>query len=79
MVEPSFQGVKRLLVLAFENNTQRTIAKGYYLPDVALKDYNVMLDGQNFFDQPVRDNKATYENIKKLLQVEGMIAQQAFC
>ena len=34
MVEPSFQGVNnRLFVLAFENDTQKTSAKDYYLPD----------------------------------------------
>ena len=31
LVEPSFQGVNRLFVLAFENDAQRTSAKRYYL------------------------------------------------
>ena len=65
MLEPSFQGVNRLFVLAFENNTQRTSAKGYYLPNVKLKDYNIMIDGKNFFDQPIKNIKVTYENIIK--------------
>ena len=39
LVEPSFQGVNRLFVLAFENDTQRTSAKGYYLPNVEIKNY----------------------------------------
>ena len=71
MVEPSFQGVNRLFVLAFENDTQRTSAKGYYLPNVEIKDYNVMINGENFFDQPVKDNKATYENIRKNATGQG--------
>ena len=50
LVEPSFQGVNRLFVLAFENDTQRTSAKGYYLPNAEIKDYNVMINGENFFD-----------------------------
>ena len=62
-VEPSFQGANRLFVLAFENDTQRTSHSGYYLPNVEIKDYNVMINGENFFDQPVKDNKVTYENI----------------
>ena len=66
MVEPSFQGVNRHFVLAFENNTQRTSAKGYYLTNVEIKDYNIMINGENFFDQPVKDNKVTYENIRKI-------------
>ena len=46
--------VNRLFVLAFENDAQRTSNKRYYLPNVEIKDYNVMIDGKNFFDQPVK-------------------------
>ena len=38
LVEPSFQGVNRIFVLAFENDTQRTRAKDYYLANVEIKD-----------------------------------------
>ena len=71
LVEPTFQGVNRLFVLAFENDTQRTSAKRYYLPNVELKDYNVMIDGKNLFDQPIKDNKVTYENIRKIDTGQG--------
>ena len=40
--------------------------KGYYLPNVGLKDYNIMIDWQNVFDQPIRNDKVTYENIRKI-------------
>ena len=50
LVEPSFQGLNRLYVLAFENDTQRTSAKGYYLPTVEIKDYSIMINEENFFD-----------------------------
>ena len=66
LIEPSFQGVNRLFVLAFENDDQRTSNKRYYTPNVEIKDYNVMIDGKNFFDQPVRNDKVTYENIRKI-------------
>ena len=49
MVEPSFQGVNRLFVLAFENDTQRTSHTGAYLPNVEIKNYNAMINGENFF------------------------------
>ena len=49
LVEPSFQGVNRFFVLALKSDTQRTSAKGYYLPNVEIKDYNVMINGENFF------------------------------
>ena len=71
LVEPSFQGVNRLFVLAFENDTQRTSAKGYYLPNVEIKDYNVMINGEKFFDQPIKNNKVTYENIRKIATGQG--------
>ena len=66
LVEPSFQGVNRVFVLSFENNAQRTGNKRCYIPKVEVKDYNVMIDGKNFFDQPVENNKVTYEKIRKI-------------
>ena len=57
LVEPSFQGVHSLFVLAFENNTQRTSNKRYYLPNVEMKNYNVLIDGKIFFDQPTKNEK----------------------
>ena len=71
MVEPSFQGVNRVFVLAFENDTQRTSDKGYYLPNVEIKDYNIMINGENVFDQPVKDNKVTYQNIRNIATGKG--------
>ena len=63
LINPSFQGVNRLFVLSFENENDRTSHSTYYLPKVEIKDYNVMIDGRNFFDQPVKNGKVTYENI----------------
>ena len=71
LVEPSFQGVNRLFVLAFENDAQRTSARRYYLPTVEIKDYNVLINGENFFDQPIKTNKVTYENIRKIATGHG--------
>ena len=48
LVEPSFQGINRLFVLAFEGDTQRTSHSGYYLPNVEIKDYNIMINGEKF-------------------------------
>ena len=53
LVEPSFQEVNRLFVLAFENDAYRTSNKRYLL-NVEIKNYNVMIDGRNFFDQPMK-------------------------
>ena len=58
-------------MLAFENDEQRTSNKRYYIPNVEVKDYNVMIDGKNFFDQPVKIDKVTYENIRKIAIGQG--------
>ena len=71
LIEPSFQGVNRLFVLAFENDAQRKVHSGYYLPNVEIKNYNVMINGENVFDQPIKDNKVTYENIRKIATGRG--------
>ena len=59
LVEPSFQGLNRLSVLAFENDDYRTSHERYYLPTVEIKDYDIMINGENFFDQPIKNNKVT--------------------
>ena len=71
LVEPSFQGVNKLFVLAFEGDAQRTTHDADYLPNVEIKDYNNTINGENFFDQPIKNNKITYENIRKIATGQG--------
>ena len=71
LVEPSFQGVNRLFVLAFENDDHRISKKRNNLPTVEIKDYNIMINGETFFDQPIKNNKVTYENITKIATGQG--------
>ena len=42
-----------------------------YLPNVEIKDYNIMINEESFFDQSVKDNKVTYENIRKIATGKG--------
>ena len=71
LIETSFQGVNRVFVLAFENDDDRTSDDQYYLPTVEIKEYNIMINGENFFDQPIKNNKVTYENIRKIATGQG--------
>ena len=66
LVEPSFQRINSLFVLEFENDDDRTSYDQYYLPTVEVKDYNIMINGENFFDHPIKNNKVTYDNIRKI-------------
>ena len=51
----------------------------YYIPNVEIKDYNVMIDGKNVFDQPIKKDKVMYDNIRKIATVNEMITRLIFC
>ena len=71
VINPSFQGVNRLFVLSFQNNGSRTSYTIYNLPLVEVDCYNVVIDGRNFFEQPVKNNFITYDNIWKIATGQG--------
>ena len=71
LINPSFQGVNRLFVLSFENEDDRISHSTFYLPNVEIKDYNIMTDGRNFFDQPINSINNIYENIRKIATGKG--------
>ena len=72
LINLSFQGINRLFVLLFENNGgRRGSYTRYYLPLVEIKDYNVVIDGRNFFYKPVKNNLITYYNIRKTATSQG--------
>ena len=58
LTDPTFQWVNRLFV-----SGERTSCKRYCLPTREVKNY-VMIDGQKVFDQPVRNDLITYDNIR---------------
>ena len=51
--------------MAYEDDSQRTNNKRYCLPNLEIKYYNVIIDGKKFIDQPIKNDKVTYENIRK--------------
>ena len=57
--------------MAFENDKYRTSSKRYNLPSVEIKEYNVMIDKENFFDQSIKNDKTTYKNIRKIATGQG--------
>ena len=70
LIDPTFTNVNRLFVLSFqriagENNTTkdyRDSLSHYYVPNVRIKEFNVLIDGKCFFDTPVKNEEA-YEKI----------------
>ena len=76
LIDPGFQGVNRHFVVkdfdtSFKITTDWTVQTKYYVPTVEIKDYNVMIDGQNFSDQPLKNNLRTYDKIWNIGNGQG--------
>ena len=63
LIDPSFQGVNRPFVLSFEDSGDWESYKQNLFLTVGIRDYNLVIDGRNFFDQPVENNFRRYDNI----------------
>ena len=67
-LDPSFQGVNRLFLMAYSREANQTTRNGhqkYYLPRINFKKYNVIIDGRNFYDNPIESNSEKYRELKK--------------
>ena len=71
LIDPSFLEVDRFFLLS-ENEGYRIIHTGYYIPKVELNAYNVMTDRQKLFDQPVKNDMRTYDNIRQIATGQGV-------
>ena len=63
LIDPTLNKVSRLFVLSSENEEDRTSFSKYYAPKVEIKDFNVLIDGKNFFDVPVKNKEQPCEKI----------------
>ena len=63
LIDTTFSNVNRLFVLSFENEDDTTSYYKYYMPSVETKDYNVLIDGNAFFELPIKNIEETYEKI----------------
>ena len=66
LIDPTFTNVNRLFVLSFTRNNagdNRDSFSHYYVPNVEIEDFNVLIDGKGFFDLPVKNEEETYEKI----------------
>ena len=63
LIDPTFTNVNRLFVLAYQNADDRQSFSQFYLSNVMLKDYNVIIDKLAFFDLPIKTEEEAYEKI----------------
>ena len=73
-LNPSFQGFNRLFLMAYSGATNQPTRNGqlkYYLPRIDLNKYNVIIDGRNFYDNPIENDAEKYRELKKVMIGKG--------
>ena len=76
LLDSSWQGVKRLFVLAYNNtagNDQVFVdsSQKYLLPRVKIDNYNIEIDERNFYDQPINNSIKQYVEVRKISTGQG--------
>ena len=73
-LDPSFQGVNRLFVMAYNreaNQPPRDERTKYYLLRIDLKKYSIIIDGRNVYDNPIESDIKKYRELKKVMIGKG--------
>ena len=73
-LDPSFQGINRLFVMAYNRANGQPTRNGqrkYYLPRIDLEKYNGIIDGRNFYDNPTESDIEKYRELKKVMIGKG--------
>ena len=76
-ISVSFQGDERLFVLAYDvpgnNNNEAGIKSNrkYFLPTKEIKNYNILIDEKNIYDQPINDLIKQYNELGKISTGQG--------
>ena len=73
-LDPSFPGINRLFVMAYnrvDGQPTRNGQRKYYLPRISLNKYNVIIDGRNFYDNPIKSDIEKFRELKKVMTGKG--------
>ena len=65
LIDSTSTKVNRLFVFSFQNEDDRRSFSKYYVPNIQIKDFNVLIDGKSFFDMPIKMKK---KHTNKLLK-----------
>ena len=64
-----FKELKKLFVLAYgkenDNATENSHRK-YFLPRIKIQNYNIEIDGRNFYDQSINDSIKQFHEVTKM-------------
>ena len=62
LIDPTFTNVNRLIVLSFQRIAgENNKTKDYYVLNVKIKYFNVLIDGKSFFDLPVKNEEEAHK------------------
>ena len=73
-LDPCFQRVNRLFVMAYNRENGQPTRNGqqkYYLPRIDLEKYNVIINGRNFYDNPIESDIEKYRELTKVMIGKG--------
>ena len=77
-LDPPFQGVNRLFIMAYnrlaaanDNQINKDSQQIYHLPRNYLNKYKVIIDGRNFYDNPIESDIEKYRELKKVMTGKG--------
>ena len=72
-LDASFQGVKRLFVLAYADGDDVTTENSYrrYFPPIAINNHNIEIGGRNVYDQAINDLIRRYDEVRKVSAGQG--------
>ena len=73
-IDARFQGVNKLFVLPYasgNNITDENSYKRYFFPRIKIKNYNIEIDGRNFYDQLINDSIKQYDEARKISTGKG--------
>ena len=63
LIDYLFCRFKELLEKIIQQKITEILFSHYYVPNVEIKDFNVLIDGKSFFDLPVKNEEEAYEKI----------------
>ena len=63
LIDSRFNKVNSFFVLSFDNENDRTSFSEYYVQNVQIIDFNLLIDGKSFFDTSINNDEETYKQI----------------
>ena len=75
LLDVSYQRVKRLFVLAYDNTGDNPVTansrRRHFRPRIKIENYNIEIDGRNFYDQLINDSIMQYNEVRKVSTAQG--------